>query len=211
LRSNRGWRCSRLLYWGRAHRRRATSELDWLRPDHAESVSEARGRRSGMTLCVNPGEATMKAIVIHQFGSPDVLNVEDVSQPTLGGRGDCRQSASRHCEQDAGCCVTCRDIREATPTATCSGIGCGRRGCGRGDRCKYSQGRRSRGVSSDRWPPSAPRSNLAHHGGSGRTEWSACIYAIAGSRPHPSGNSVLLCSASCFCDDTFVRIAARFR
>jgi NADPH:quinone reductase len=26
----------------------------------------------------------MKAIVIHQFGNPDVLNVEDVSQPTLG-------------------------------------------------------------------------------------------------------------------------------
>ena len=26
----------------------------------------------------------MKAIVIHQFGNADVLNVEDVSEPTLG-------------------------------------------------------------------------------------------------------------------------------
>ena len=34
-------------------------------------------------LCNSADGATMKAIVIHQFGNPDVLNVEDVSQPTL--------------------------------------------------------------------------------------------------------------------------------
>jgi hypothetical protein len=34
--------------------------------------------------CKSADGATMKAIVIHQFGNADVFNVEDVSQPTLG-------------------------------------------------------------------------------------------------------------------------------
>ena len=34
-------------------------------------------------LCTRADGSTMKAIVIHQFGGPDVLNAKDVSQPTL--------------------------------------------------------------------------------------------------------------------------------
>src|SRR3954471_13160625 len=43
------------------------------------STPERRGVRAGRAQM----EAAMKAIVIHEFGNPSVLNLEDVPQPTL--------------------------------------------------------------------------------------------------------------------------------